>query len=409
MSCVRKIALIGFSIACVALAGCSRPGPPALPAAADTSAPSPPPTARKPVAPPMPEPRAIAARAEAIHRDAEPLRGECARAAGGDWERWQRETEPYRLALKSRLDKLRLFQEEIQGFTGRRVGWQEPLAGRQDFPLFEMSASESLVHLYAPARLRPFREQRTVPAARRWLGRRGIDLIFVPVPKMAEVYVENFLDPCPADGVVAPEVRQTLLELLEQDVEVVDVFRLFRAARQPDPDYLYNAAETHWAPRAMRIVARELATRIGRYGFGERARNEAPIFKSSPVPYVVDVAWRTLTEKQLQLVRAAQPKTIDEVTLPSGQPVPDDDESPVFLMGNSYVRHFREQLIRELNLPVRTRWGGGLTTEAFADFLRDPTLLDHCRVLIWVTSEEHMTHFQPLPAPVLAALTDGKP
>jgi len=255
-----------------------------------------------------------------------------------------------------------------------------------------------------------------VVAAQDWLKQRGIDLIFVPAPKMTEIYSEHFFDPSPPDGIVAPHVRRTLLELLEAGVEVVDGFRLFRSYRYADSEYLYNTADPHWAPRAMRIMARAVAERLARYDFAVRARFALPIVTAEPGAYLLDNCpggigspggWSVLTNRQGRRATAVQPTKQTRVTLSDGNPPPDDPQSPVMLIGHSYTDNFREQLIKELNLSVRTCTHADQTTEAFQDFLREPELLDGCRVVVWVTTEQHMTNFQPLPAPVAAAATGG--
>ena len=116
--------------------------------------------------------------------------------------------------------------------------------------------------------------------------------------------------------------------------------------------------------------------------------------------------WQALNERQQSLAKAVQTTTQVCVTMPSGELVAEDLSSPVFLLGHSYTLDFREQLIKELNLFMRNR--GSATTEGFADFLRDPELLAGCRVLVWITTEQHMTHYDPLPPPILAALTDDR-
>jgi hypothetical protein len=222
--------------------------------------------------PRRPEQHAVEARAAAIQHDAAAIRAECQRAARGDWASWQRETATYRADLWSRV-----------AAPGRS---RFVLAAEDGFPLFEIDAKQQVSHLYDDERLDEFMQERPVVAARRWLGRLGIDLIFVPVPKMTSVYMEHFISPCPADGIIAPHLRRALLELLEDDVEVVDGMRLFRWLRDTDPEYLYNTADPHWAPRGMRIMAEEIASRIKRYRFGARARFALPIVQSSPGPYV---------------------------------------------------------------------------------------------------------------------------
>jgi hypothetical protein len=359
--------------------------------------------ATRPADPRQPEPRAVEARARAIRRDADAIVAECQRAAGGDWKRWRSETASYRAALKARLDA-----------TDPARSWL--LEGRDDFPLFELKAPEHLIYFNDERSLEQFRKESGVVAAHRWFRQRGIDLIFVPVPKMTEVYIEHFLDPCPADGVVAPHLRQALLDLLNEDVEVVDAFSLLRAQRDTDTEYLYNTCDPHWAPRGMRIVAREVADRIARYKFGARARYGMPIVNVSPGPYCAPgylepgLAFGSvvLDKQQQRRATAVQTLTQPSVTLPGGEAPPDDAQSPVFLFGNSYALDFREQFVRELNLLVRSHIWPGASTEFFASFLREPELLDHCRVAVWLTTEEYMRNIVSMPQPVMAALKDGE-
>jgi hypothetical protein len=371
-----------------------------------------------PVLPPMvsartedprqPEPRAIQARATAIIQSATVIESEC---PGGDWQKWQRDTSPFRASLKAKIDALRNYPPDRSDYPEGRY---EALQGQPGFPLFEVGSREHLNYLYDPASLDEFRRARPVVAAQRWLHSKGIDLLFVPVPKMTEVYIEQFVDPCPPNGIIAPHVRNTLLELLKADVEVVDGWSLFRPLRDADSEYLYNTADTHWAPRGMRIMAKEIANRIERYKFGARARYALPLFITRPGHYLLDGipggigsagGWQALSPAQVKIATAAQTMVLSEVTTQDGQPPEDDRASPVLLIGNSYVRKFREQLIKELNLLVQTRDAANLGTEAFADFLREPDLLAHTRVVVWITTEQHMTNFRRMPSPILPALS----
>jgi hypothetical protein len=84
-------------------------------------------------------------------------------------------------------------------------------------------------------------------------------------------------------------------------------------------------------------------------------------------------------------------------------------KSPVLLVGNSFLDGFWGALIREINLRVRTIRATNSTTEPFADFLRDDSALAHARVVVWVTTTQHMAHFKPLPQPMLDSLTSSRP
>jgi len=343
-----------------------------------------------------------------IRQDKFAIEKECQAAAGGNWSQWQSDTKRYRDALQSAVQALPLTGQK--GMTPELD--QQPLEGRNGFPLFELGPSEYLRHLYDPESIDKFVRDQPVSAAQRWLRARGIDLIFVPVPKMTEVYIEEFIDSCPADGIIAPHVRKAIHDMLDSDIEVLDCFPLLRRMRAPCPDYLYNAAETHWAPRGMRIVAKALADRIERYPFGRQARYALPITRSAVGPHIVDKVpggiiegggWSKLTPEQQARAKPIQTTTEIQVLLSHGEMLRDDPESPVLVIGNSYAFGFVEQLVRELNLRVNRRVGGHQTTEPFDDMLREPELLKHTRVILWITTEQHMTRFRSMPLPIIAA------
>jgi hypothetical protein len=350
----------------------------------------------------------VKSREEVIRGTADAILAECQSAAGGDWERWQRDTACYRTALKAKVDVLKRSTDPLPPIEERHDELEassEVLEGKNNFPLFEVAPWAYLPYLYDSDYWNGRHTDQPVFAAHRWLRARGIDLIFVPVPKMTEVYIENFLDPCPADGIIAPNIRHTFLELLNEGVEVVDAYRLYRSLRNTDREYLYDVADSHWAPRAMRIMAKELADRIRRYDFGAKAQSAPPITISVLSRFDREqYGWPALKPYQKKLAEAAKPGTFMHPVRPNGQQPPDDPNSPVIVIGHSYVDFFRDEVIGELNLLTNTITGPGFTTQFFADFLREPEQLSHCKVIVWITTDGHMPSFEPLPPAITAAL-----
>jgi hypothetical protein len=355
--------------------------------------------------PRQPEPQAVAARAHRIRRDLKAVQPK-----GVTWDEWQKQTATYREALRTRVASLRQYQATID--NDYPDSQHEPLAPLDDFPLVQSGAGAYITYLFKDDALAEFRRQHLVNAVKAWLAAKGIDLIYVPVPSKTEVYLEHFLQPCPPDGVINPNVRRTLAELLAADIETVDGARLFRAIRDADDrEYLFNTADGHWAPQGIRVMAKEVADRIARYKFGARARYALPITKTEPGALILGdhlggmggFLWDALLPEQKRRAEAAQTTTFPHVFLRDGRALPDNPESPVLVIGNSFVEYFREALAHELNLLVLTRRSSQGTTEFFGDFIREPELLEHCRVVVWVTTWQHMTEFKPLPAPILAA------
>jgi hypothetical protein len=332
--------------------------------------------------------------------DASAIRAECERAAGGDWGKWERQTAAYRDALKARIDAL----------PGQGAYMGAPLPAL-DGPLFQPALRAQLGHVTNPGDWDAFRKAGILLAANRWLKERGIDLVFVCVPSMPEIYIEHFLDKVPADGVVAPHVRRALLELLERDIEVVDAYRSMRDAR--DGEFQFLPGDHHWNQVGMAATVRDVAARLSRYQFGKDASRAAPVTKTTAGPYVLPPTgtaeeWRpipnTLTESQWAAARQTLPRSMDFITAADGSKLADDPRSPVCLVGNSFAMYFQEMLIREANLQIRSRWGSGQTVEAFPGFLREPETLEGVRVLVWVTSYDAISSFRRLPEPIMPSL-----
>jgi hypothetical protein len=353
-------------------------------------------------APPPDDARVRESRRRQLQKDADAIRSECSRAAGGDWRAWEDATARYRDALKARLAKLKK----------RKLFDVELLPGR-DLPIFQGNAEVCLAHVWSPEHWDNFRKARVVVAGSRWLRQRGVDLIFIAVPTMPEVYMEQFLDDVPPDGIIAPHVRKTFLELLEGDVEVVNTFPIMRAGRAAG--FLYMPADHHWNQLGMRGTARDVAARIGRYDFGREAKTAEPITTAKSGPHILppsgkaSLPWGadSITDDQWKAALGTLPP-MDHITSPDGSPVPDDPQSPVMLIGNSFAMHFRELLIRETNLRLRTRWGNSQTINGFVEFLREPEVLDGVRVVVWVTAEHFLSLFNNMPEPILETLQDSK-
>ncbi len=348
------------------------------------------------------------ARAAAIRAAIVSIRSECQAAAGGDWDRWIAQLEPLRAEMRDRIAAGKPLHPEATGFENR----SPVLEGKDGFPLFEPVPSVYLKHVVEPTSLDEFRRARPVIEGARWLRHKGIDVLFVPVPKMSEVYPERFFDRCPPDRIIAPQVHRAILELLEQDIEVVDLLGVLQQERDSDAEPLYQPADPHWAPRGQAIAARILADRLLRYDFVARARSAPSYCEWDRTPYLPAIqgaAFLALNPDQQRRAIEVQPKTYllprngTRSFEPNRMDPTWDDHSPVACIGDSYNVHFMEQLSHQLNMPLRNMSGGGQSTQAFKQFLRDPQSLDGCKVVIWLVCYPNL-QMQPMPQPILDAV-----
>jgi hypothetical protein len=320
-----------------------------------------------------------------------------AQCPAGGWDKWQQETAGYRAALKAKVEAIRpnadwyLSRSKDPVDYNIRFGFLEGIGCR------EAGAKKTAPYLYDERFFDALRSQRPIQAASRWLRARGVDLIVVPVPLQPEVYSEHFLDPCPVDGIIAPHVRKTLLELLTADVEVIDAWRILREGRS---SRLYRLADNHWTPGAGRLVAIEVARRIGRYGFGKAAKESVAIATGSLRTEPEDqTGWKALSEAQLQAAeRAARDWPV--ATAIDGSNLQDDPDGPVLLIGDSFAMtgDFGPQLVLASNLQIRRDCSCAQMAQAFADFLREPESLRGVRVVVWVMEASNLAGCVTMPA-----------
>jgi hypothetical protein len=343
-------------------------------------------------------PNPAAERADAVRSTLDVLRAQCVRAAGGDWDRWVKDLEPFRQAIRRRIAAAGPEKREGRFFESKYPA----LDAIDDFPLVEPAPDYYLRYLLEPNCLEGFRKGRPVPLVASWLKAQGIDLLFVPVPKMTEVHPEHFAA-CAEDRVAAPAVRRLMAELLESDVEVVDLLPLFLAVRdQGDP--LYQSADPHWSPFGQALGARLIADRLKRYPFIRQAQASAPAWRRVEIPFkpfTEAPAYDALTDRQRERAAQAWPTLKPQILLgEEGKKIFVSAESPVVLIGDSYNNGLSEELGRELNLPVHPLWAAGQTSQPFKEFLRDPDLLKRCKVVVWLVCNTNLMNPWPLPATV---------
>jgi hypothetical protein len=341
-------------------------------------APEPEPAAAEPESLAAPPP-AEALRAEAIRDGIRALTEECRRHGGGDWDDWSRQLQGYRSALLARIGAARPnYPDAKDMFSASTI-----LETLGPPTLFEPVPAWYVRYLAEPESIDSFRREMPVAAVSRWLRAQGVDLVFVPAPKMTEVYPDLMASPCPAHRIVAPHLRRILLELLEHDVEVLDPLPAFLAA--PDREApLYVPDDTHWAPRARQMAAEMIAARLRRYAFARYAREGPPLFRRVDLPwgYPVFPFSGALNPDQRRRCTPYFPETYP-VVVPTRGVNPVDQHAPVLLIGDSYNEGLVELVARELNTPVAAQTGAGQTVEAVTEGVRNPAVFRGRRVVVW--------------------------
>jgi hypothetical protein len=261
----------------------------------------------------------------------------------------------------------------------------------------QTGASGSDADLPLPA-IRSFRDQ---------LQAQGIRLLVVPVPNKECIYPEMLARRAEDSGVIVCEETRRLLDDLDQyGIEYVDLFDVFRRARQAQgrsaSGRLYLAQDSHWSPEGVRVAAGAIARRVLDSGTVDRG-GRAYVERSVTVMRHGDLVQMLHVPR---IERALAPEKIEclqVVESNAGTPYRDVQESEILILGDSFLRVYEQDepgaagliahLARELGQPLSAIVNdGGASTLVRQALARRPTLLLNKRVVIWEFAEREIRY-----------------
>ena len=230
------------------------------------------------------------------------------------------------------------------------------------------------------------------------LAERGIHLLVVPAPNKASVYPDVLTGQAKEkEESINSKTIEVIHRLREADVEVVDLVALFKQARAASPSgeamKYYLAQDSHWSPDGIRLAAKTVAQRLIDLGWLERGKGEYAL-KSLTMERYGDILKMTQAppiERQFKPERIHCMQVINSAI---NQPYHDDPNSEVLVIGDSFLRIYRqdepgaagfvEHLACELGFALMAIVNdGGASTLVRQQLSRNPKLLANKKVIVW--------------------------
>ena len=301
-----------------------------------------------------------AARAEAIRSTLAAIQAEA--AAQGGWDAWYARIKP--------------LQEDF----ARILPGKWPWPARQDYVFY----GRSLQYLMMEGWDKHPEGQDPAAAIRhldRQLKARGIDLILMPIPDKISIYPDYLSEKAPADRRVFVQAKQLLGRLAQEDVEVIDLYTMFYNYRreQGEGAPLYYVRDGHWRNRGARLAGEQIAARLKRYGFVQRAL-------AAPSPYETRPGARTDGVK-------ADDDLLQVVLKDGGKFYTDAGGSPIVLTGDSFSMYnmgngamLTAQVARHIHMPLTYVCREGLAQDMPAELANREArggFLKGRRVVVW--------------------------
>jgi lysophospholipase L1-like esterase len=207
---------------------------------------------------------------------------------------------------------------------------------------------------------------------------------------------------------VNPTTRAVLAELKQAGVEIIDLFDIYGPGRvglappersrdedrwgEPHPT-CYLAQDSHWSPQGMQLAADAVARRLLDLGWIEKGTAK---YETKPITIkrYGDVL-RMIHVPQVE--RLYEPEQIDcrqVVSAETGKPYVDDPNSPVLVLGDSFLRIYERDepgssgfvahLARNLGFGLTSVVNdGGASTLVRQQLARKPALLKGKKVVLW--------------------------
>jgi hypothetical protein len=234
-----------------------------------------------------------------------------------------------------------------------------------------------------------------VLAFRNELAKRGIKLLVMPAPNKASVYPEMLAARAGSGASpVNQATRNVLARLKQAGIEVVDLFEVYAEARcKPDSPEYYLAQDSHWSPEGMRLAAETVAARLLDQGWVEQGTRK---YETRPVPVqrYGDVLKMIRVPQVERLYKPQMMNCTQVVDAESGKPYVDDPNSPVLVLGDSFLRIFERDepgsggfvahLAHDLGFGLSSVISdGGASTLVRQQLARKPALLKGKKVVIW--------------------------
>jgi lysophospholipase L1-like esterase len=236
------------------------------------------------------------------------------------------------------------------------------------------------------------------------LAKRGIKLLVIPAPNKASIYPEMLAARAENAAPVNPTTRAVLAELKDAGVEILDLFDIYAGGgsagvpvssgeANPQSVKYYLAQDSHWSPEGMRLAADVVARRLLDSGWVEKG----PV-KYETKPVIIKRHGDVLRMIRVpQVERLYEPEQIDcvqVVNAGTGKPYVDDPNSPVLVLGDSFLRIFERDepgsggfvahLARNLGFGLTSVVNdGGASTLVRQQLARKPALLKGKKVVLW--------------------------
>lgn len=229
----------------------------------------------------------------------------------------------------------------------------------------------------------------------------GVNFIFVPVPAKAAIYPEKMIANAKAGDAVA--LAPFLKRLKDGGITVIDLEPELLAARSGETTPSYCKTDAHPAPSTFQRIAARVAAELQDEPWVAAAAVASGLVFEVAEPSTIEIKGDLIPDDKIASW-PAEKLWITKVSAGGEQVRPEDEASPVIVLGDSHAMYFSQggefrasgagvvdHLQARLGFPVYLAAQMGSSSQAQRQIYKGPEFWKNKKVLVWISSTREFT------------------
>ena len=244
------------------------------------------------------------------------------------------------------------------------------------------------------------------------LGALGVEFIFVPIPSKVNIYPEKFSDSVSMDGVLPlsnaqHQIKSYFDKFREAGINVIDIEPTLKARRPAESVTSYCLSDSHPSPMTCQLIADSLAKKINSYKWAKKYAEDSDVSFIKRDPKMIEVVGDLVPEDKRETWSPEKlmiSKVYSKINGELKPLIPDNESSPVIVMGDSHTLIFHEgedmhasgaglvdHLQEKVGFKVFLAASRGSSSQALRQIYKGKEFWEGKKMLIWVSSVREFT------------------
>lgn len=240
----------------------------------------------------------------------------------------------------------------------------------------------------------------------------GVEFIFVPIPSKVNIYPEKFSGAVKMNGELPISNDQHQLKAFydkfrEVGINVIDIEPALKSRRITESFSSYCLSDSHPSPLTCQLIADLLAKEINSFNWAKDYARESIVSFIKSEPKMIEVLGDLIPEDKRETWSPEElmiSQVFTKVNAGLKPVVPDNDSSPVIVMGDSHTLIFHEgddmhasgaglvdHLQEKVGFKVFLAASRGSSSQALRQIYKGKEFWEGKKMLIWVSSVREFT------------------